>query len=228
MFRDVFCGLSLPAKTLCLTFDDGPWTQTDELGAFLHSSSVPATFFVLGTYARRRPNTLKNLRALGHEVGNHAESHVRLTELPVGEAIAIVVSGQELIASILGECTFFRPPFGAWSAQLSAQANWTDELATCIGPVKWDISGKDWSYWDQELPVSECARRYLAKIEKVQRGIVLMHDGCDDPDQRPDQNKCLELTKALVPELSSRGYRFVALDKVPEIMAALAPGSSVR
>lgn len=228
MFGDVLRGSSLPAKTLCLTFDDGPWTQTDAIGAFLHSRSVPATFFVLGSHARRCPDTLKNLKALGHEVANHADCHVTLTELSEIEAIAIVVSAHRLIASILGECTFFRPPFGAWSAQLSAEANRTSELTACIGPVKWDIDGKDWSFWRHGLPVSECASHYLARIEKAQRGIVLMHDGCDDPNQRPDQNKCLELTKALVPALSSRGYRFVGLDQVPEIMASVALSHSVR
>jgi peptidoglycan/xylan/chitin deacetylase (PgdA/CDA1 family) len=222
MFGDAFCGLSLPSKTICLTFDDGPWTQTVAIGEFLHSQSVPATFFVLGSYARRRPDTLGILNALGHTVANHAECHVRLTELPEDEAITNVVSAHKIIcSSIHGECTFFRPPFGAWSPELSVEANRTDVLAHCIGPIHWDINGQDWCYWNHGQPVSECVNHYIAEINRQQRGIVLMHDGCSDPNQQPDKNKCLELIKTLVPALRRYGYQFVDLNKVPEIGTAI-------
>ena len=51
-----FTGTSMPDKTLCLTFDDGPGEtngeskgpRTLELAQYLHAEGIAATFFVLG------------------------------------------------------------------------------------------------------------------------------------------------------------------------------------
>jgi peptidoglycan/xylan/chitin deacetylase (PgdA/CDA1 family) len=68
-------GFDLPARTLCLTYDDGPGPHTLELGRFLHEEGIRAAFFVIGRVAAEQPEVLARLRAWGHLIGNHTWSH---------------------------------------------------------------------------------------------------------------------------------------------------------
>src|SRR5688572_14962914 len=51
-------GAQLPAKTLALTFDDGPSEITAELSQYLQDEGVPATFFVNGVHVEGREDAL--------------------------------------------------------------------------------------------------------------------------------------------------------------------------
>src|SRR5215216_2594624 len=61
---------TLPAKTLILTFDDGPSPFTPQILEVLKQKKVPATFFVIGNQAVKFP-MLKQIYDQGHEIGNH-------------------------------------------------------------------------------------------------------------------------------------------------------------
>ena len=62
-------GNDLPARTLCLTYDDGPGEscgdgagpRTEALGEFLSSEGIRAIFFVIGAHAERHPHVLRSL-----------------------------------------------------------------------------------------------------------------------------------------------------------------------
>ena len=61
--------------TLALTFDDGPSASTPSLLRVLKKNQVPATFFIVGTMAKRRPGVLKQIAADGHLLANHSATH---------------------------------------------------------------------------------------------------------------------------------------------------------
>ncbi len=67
----------------------------------------------------------------------------------------------------------------------------------------------------------ECAAAYLEKIARIDRGIVLMHDSSDEEPLRRN-NRTLLVTQRVVPALKGQGYRFVRLDAVPQVRAAMA------
>ncbi|GLZ46997.1 hypothetical protein Acsp06_31820 [Actinomycetospora sp. NBRC 106375] len=65
----------MPARTVALTFDDGPdptWTQ--QVLEVLRRHQVPATFFVVGSNAARHPGLLRDIRAVGSDVGLHVHA----------------------------------------------------------------------------------------------------------------------------------------------------------
>jgi hypothetical protein len=62
-----------------------------------------------------------------------------------------------------------------------------------------------------------CAAAYLREIERVGRGIVLLHDSSEDPVMRRN-NRTFDVTKFIVPVLN-RSYRLADLDEVPAIRA---------
>lgn len=93
-------------------------------------------------------------------------------------------------------------------------------LEDYIGPVHWDILAEDWECWRQGVPVEEAARRHIEAIEKVRRGIVLLHDGSEDDSLRP-RNRTMQMTTEMIPLLKKKGYRFAGLEAVPPIRSAI-------
>ena len=70
---------------LALTFDDGPSMYTDELLDYLEEHQARATFFVLGSNVKKRPDSIKRMAEIGCEVGNHTYAHPDLTKLKAKE-----------------------------------------------------------------------------------------------------------------------------------------------
>jgi peptidoglycan/xylan/chitin deacetylase (PgdA/CDA1 family) len=57
---------------VALSFDDGPHPIfTPEVLEILHRHDAKATFFVIGERALRHPEVVSQIKAAGHEVGNH-------------------------------------------------------------------------------------------------------------------------------------------------------------
>ncbi len=88
-----------------------------------------------------------------------------------------------------------------------------------VGPVNWDIVAEDWECWQLGIPPDEAAHRYADEAERVGQGLILMHDSSEDADMRP-RNQTYRMTRHLVPLLRRRGFRFVALDEVPQAVTA--------
>jgi peptidoglycan/xylan/chitin deacetylase (PgdA/CDA1 family) len=73
----------LPAKTIALTFDDGPDPQwTPGVNRVLRKHQVSATFFVVGTQVARHPDIVRDLAAAGDEIAIHSFTHPQLVKLP--------------------------------------------------------------------------------------------------------------------------------------------------
>jgi peptidoglycan/xylan/chitin deacetylase (PgdA/CDA1 family) len=232
-------GDQLPAGTLCLTYDDGPGEtasdrpgpRTRELGRYLADEGIAATFFVVGRHAEQHGEVLTHLHEWGHLVGNHTWSHAGLVDLARagGDVVGEVLRADRIIAPHGSDAiAFFRPPYGSWRRRGQARSLVADALNGClelghyVGPIKWDITGEDYDYWRQGASAEDCARRYLDEIECAGRGIVLMHDSSDEAKTRSG-NRALETTRRIVPILRQRGYRFVRLDRIPQVQAAASP-----
>jgi peptidoglycan/xylan/chitin deacetylase (PgdA/CDA1 family) len=225
-------GSSLPPRTVCLTFDDGPGEHTAELARFLFERGIAAGFFVIGKHAALYPDTMARLHPWGHIVGNHTYSHPGLVDLAMrgGDVVGEVAAAHEAIKPYLSrDRVFLRPPYGSWRQQTRPKGpqdfptsivadllNGSGRFPNYVGPISWDIVGEDWHCWRQGLSPQECALRYLEAAENAGRGIILLHDSSEEEDQRP-RNRTLELTKILVLLLAEHGYRFASLDAVPEL-----------
>jgi peptidoglycan/xylan/chitin deacetylase (PgdA/CDA1 family) len=223
---DQLKGLSLPEKTLCLTFDDGPGEtegdgpgpKTVRLAEYLTEQNIFATFFMVGKFAIQYPHILPAVSKLGHIVGNHTFSHPRLPEFfqAGGDIIAEIKRTDELILRwTLNNTVYFRAPYGLWSPDVANVLNQIrDDGVSYFGPFNWDINGADFSFWDAGKSAEECSNQYLNEIERTKRGIVLMHDSTADIDQMRINNRTFETIKILIPKLKSLGYIFVRLDTI--------------
>ena len=215
---------SLPQGTLCLTFDDGPGVtigdgrgpKTDRLADYLADEGIRATFFVCGKYVDALPHVVRRAHEQGHLIANHTTHHRDLrAELAAGsDIVAELTDTDRAIRDATGaSASFFRAPYGRWSADVAATLNADPTAGAYVGPVHWDMNAEDWAFWRDGAAPEVCAAEYLKTIEDVGRGIVLMHDCTADDDTWQRNNATYEVVRILVPQLKARGYRFVGLDE---------------
>jgi hypothetical protein len=96
------------------------------------------------------------------------------------------------------------------------------QAARHIGPVMWDIDGRDWAAWDAGTSPEDCAAQYERAIEAAGRGIVLMHDSTADSEVLKHRNRTFAMVRLLLPRLRALGFEFVPLHEVPDIARAHA------
>jgi peptidoglycan/xylan/chitin deacetylase (PgdA/CDA1 family) len=220
-----FNGSNLPAKTICLTFDDGPGKHTADIARFLFENQIQATFFVVGKYAYHHPEILQQLKEMNHLIGNHTYEH---PDIPYyvsadGNIIDQVVRTDAVIKPYVNsDRVYFRAPYGKWSPEAANELNRSILTANHVGPIYWEVAGIDCYYWQNNWPVEDAAARYVTDIEQQRRGIVVFHDEIADMDVVKPRNKTLELLKILIPQLLELGYQYVRLDEIPSIKTASA------
>ena len=190
-----------------LTFDDGPdprWTP--RVLEVLAQAEVQATFFVIGRLAERSAGLLREIRAAGHVIGNHAFSHRHPWTLTRARARSEVRCGADAIAQAIGERPrWFRPPHGRLGAYLAEAAREEGQRVAL-----WSVSAVDWG------PLAT-ADRIHSRLRAVRAGdIVLMHDG---PLRHNHPQQTLQVLPAVLAALVRDGPRPVPLP-VAATMAA--------
>jgi len=191
--------LPLADKELVLTFDDGPWPGTTPkvLDALKHEC-VQATFFLLGRNVEANAALAKRELAEGHSLGHHSFSHPLLNHMAPAKAEAEINRGIAADERALyglrrtdPTTPFFRFPGFAASPQLLDYANGRGFVV--FGA---DVWASDW----RPMGPSQELRLLLGRIDKVGRGIVLLHD---------TKRQTADMLPALLRELKRRGYRTV-------------------
>ncbi|PYU28729.1 MAG: hypothetical protein DMG31_19320 [Acidobacteria bacterium] len=138
------------ASLLALTFDDGPNpAHTPQLLSLLERYRAPATFFLVGRFARACPELVREIADRGHSIGNHTETHVNLAWLPAWRIVDELRACQESIRSALrgpdkdaqdAAPILMRPPFGYRGPQL-----WSAIRRVGLhGVAMWSLKCYDW------------------------------------------------------------------------------------
>lgn len=193
-------------RVVALTFDDGPnGPFTEAVLDILQRERVRATFFLIGTNARRYPEVAARIARDGHVIGNHTDSHPPAFALePTPYLREEIDRAEESIHAATGVyARLFRPPQGIRSPWLMRVLR-DDSLVT----VTWDDAPGDW------FPYS--ARQLAAStIQQAHPGsIILLHDGLN-LSRHPDRSAMVEALPTIIHRLREEGYRFVT---VPELL----------
>jgi peptidoglycan/xylan/chitin deacetylase (PgdA/CDA1 family) len=204
-FGRAFCGSPGRGKKLALTFDDGPNDPyTLRLLDLLAKRDVQATFFLIGRYAKQRPDIVREIARRGHVIGNHTFTHPRLIFLPAARVRQEIVQCREAITEAVGEhSNLFRPPWGG-------RRPGTFRLVRQLGlePIMWNVTGYDWN-----APSVESIEQKVAS--KIRGGnVVLLHDG-GHAAFGADRSKTVEAVDRLLTRYKSEGCDFVS---VPHMM----------
>lgn len=159
-------------------------------------------------------SVLDDLLRLGHRLGNHTQTHCHLTAERTEDLLYEVGTTQALLRRHVGEAAVpFRPPYGAWNAEVDLRVSSDPELGELHGPISWDVGGFDFACWRDGTSVADCGARYLAALDGRPRhnGIVLIHDR---PEYNVGASDPLLLTEWLIPRLLERRFRFVSIDQL--------------
>lgn len=111
--------LYLNPKTMYLTFDDGPSEEnTDRILDVLKERNVKATFFVIGEYVRKYPETARRIVEEGHTIGIHCDVHdYKELYKSVDSYLADFQKAYDTVYEVTGvEAKLFRFPGGSVNA----------------------------------------------------------------------------------------------------------------
>lgn len=187
----IYCVDTGNEKKACLTFD-AAWgnEDTQQLIDILGKYNVKATFFVVGEWVDKYPESVKALHDAGHEIMNHSANHAHFTKLSADQIIADITTCNNKIAKVTGVTpTLFRPPYG----------DYNDRVVHTVGsmnmyPIQWSVDSLDWKNPGSDAIV----KRVLSKTEPG--SIVLFHNAAPHtPGALP----------AIIENLQSKGYNLI-------------------
>lgn len=171
-------------KVIAISFD-AAWgnEDTEQLIDILGKYNVKTTFFVVGTWVDKYPESVKQLSDAGHEIMNHSNSHPHMTELSVEKMKEEANKCDEKIKAITGvKPTLFRAPYGDYNDTVVQTMRETGHYT-----IQWDVDSLDW----KNLTADEICKRVT---EKVKPGsIVLFHNAAlNTPEALPTIIDCLQ------------------------------------
>lgn len=114
-----------------------PWgnEDTQNLIDIFDQYNVKATFFVVGEWVDKYPESVKALADAGHEVMGHSNNHAHFNTLSADEIIADINTCNDKIEAVTGvRPTLFRPPFGEYDDHVVSTVRGMD-----LEIIQWDV-----------------------------------------------------------------------------------------
>lgn len=174
-----------------------PWgnEDTQTLIDIFYKYNIKATFFVVGDWVDRFPESVKALHDADHEVMNHSDSHAHFNSLSSDQIIHDINTCNEKIEAITGvHPTLFRPPYGEYNDHVVSTVR-----SMGIEPIQWDVDSLDW----KDLSASEIEKRVVSKVQPG--SIVLFHNAArNTPEALP----------AIIESLLQDGFQFVPISEL--------------
>jgi len=185
------------AQKLCAISFDAAWgnEDTQQLIDILAIYNVKTTFFVVGDWVEKYPESVKALHDAGHEVQNHSNSHAHYNALSAQEIVADVTACNEKIAAVTGVTpTLIRCPYGEYDDHVISAIR-----SMGMEPVQWDVDSLDW----KDLEADQITKRITSKVQPG--SIVLFHNAAlHTPEALP----------GILEYLICEGYEVVPISKL--------------
>ncbi|MEG0941162.1 MAG: polysaccharide deacetylase family protein [Oscillospiraceae bacterium] len=183
-------------KCVSLTFD-AAWgnEDTEELIAVLGKYKVKATFFVVGDWVDKYPESVKALSDAGHEIMSHSSDHAHFSKLNEDEIRKNLETCNKKIEGVTGKCpTLFRCPYGEYDDHVIKTVNSMGMTA-----IQWNIDSLDW----KGLSASEITQRVTSSV--VPGSIVLFHNAAEHtPEALP----------GVIEALIADGYKVIPVSEI--------------
>ena len=176
---------------------DAAWgnEDTQQLIDILGQYGVKATFFVVGDWVDKYPESVLALHEAGHEVMNHSNTHAHYPQLSVEEVVDDLNACNDKIEAVTGvRPTLVRLPYGDYDDNAVRAVR-----SVGMEPIQWDVDSLDW----KDISAQEITRRVT---EKVKPGsIVLFHNAAlHTPEALP----------AILETLIREGYTLVPISQL--------------
>ena len=188
----IYC-VQTDKKVVCLSFDAG-WgnEDTQKLIDILGKYNIKATFFLVGQWVDKYPDSTKALSDAGHSIQNHSNTHPYMTQLSAENMKNQVEECNKKIEKITGKKPLLlRPPYGDYNNTLVKTLEGMGMYS-----VQWDVDSLDWKDYDAQTI-------YNNVVPKVKPGsIILFHNAAlHTPEALPK----------IIEELKKQGYSFMTI-----------------
>lgn len=183
-------------KCVSLTFD-AAWgnEDTELLIEALGKYNVRATFFVVGEWVDKYPESVKALSDAGHEVMSHSDDHAHFSKLSENEIVKNLNDCNDKIEAVTGvRPTLFRCPYGEYDDHVVKTVN-----SIGMKTIQWDVDSLDW----KEISAGEIFNRVTGKVGPG--SIVLFHNAAlNTPAALPN----------IIEHLISEGYEIMPVSEI--------------
>ena len=180
-------------KYVALTFDDGPNPDvTPRVLKYLDEYDAVATFYMLGSQAKKYPKTARAVANRGHEIASHSVTHADLSNVSASKVHTEMTDATNLIEQATGvKPRTFRPPYGAINQNVINKARDINQPI-----ILWSVDSLDWKYPNANSVYSKVMNNMHSGA------IVLMHD------IHPTTADALP---SILKDLKNKGYKFVTV-----------------
>ena len=176
---------------------DAAWgnEDTQKLIDILARYDVKTTFFVVGEWVDKYPESVRALHDAGHEIMNHSKDHAHYNSLSTEEIIADVNACNDKIEAITGvRPTLIRCPYGEYDDHVIAAIR-----SIGMEPIQWDTDSLDW----KDLSAAEITKRVTGKAKSG--SICLFHNAAlHTPEALP----------SILEYFKNNGYTVVPISKI--------------
>ncbi|MDX3798891.1 bifunctional polysaccharide deacetylase/glycosyltransferase family 2 protein [Streptomyces sp. AK04-3B] len=195
--------VSVPDKTIALTFDDGPNpTWTPQVLDILREYDVPGTFFLVGSMVSRYPAIVRDMVKQGNEVGVHTFTHVDLSYQSDARVQREMTQTQLALAGAAGiTTTLFRAPYSSE----------TDAIDNYSWPVYKELGENGYTSVFVDTDSDDWKRPGVSKIiewatpEDGKGASVLFHDAGGERSQT------IKALPAYIKKMKAAGYAFTTI-----------------
>lgn len=210
----------MPARTVALTFDDGPDPEwTPKILDVLAKYHAHATFFVLGSNVNKYPDLAKRIVDQGNELGVHTFTHPLLADEPSWRRRLELSLTSNAIAAATGRgTTLMRPPYASGTDAITNAdyAALVDAAASGYLAVFTDHDTEDW----RRLGAAKIVA--AATPADGAGAVVMMHDSGGD------RSETIAALEQLLPALEGAGYSVTTVSGGLGLAAPPAASSAAR
>jgi peptidoglycan/xylan/chitin deacetylase (PgdA/CDA1 family) len=158
----------------------------------LEQKHATASFFLVGSKIGGNQTLVQRMAADSFEVGNHSWDHPNMTGLTPAQVRDELLSTQTVIVNAGAPLpTLFRPPYGAVSEQVLADAG--------LQAALWNIDPDDWRATDP----AALAQAIVATAKPG--GIIDLHD---------IHQVTADALPTVIDQLAAQGYKFVTVSEL--------------
>ena len=154
-------------KKIAISFD-AAWgnEDTQKLIDILSLYGVRSTFFVVGEWAEKYPDSVRAIHDAGHEVMSHSAHHNHFSMMSANDIAADLREANRRISACTGiEPTLFRCPYGEYDDHVIQTVKSLGMTA-----IQWSVDSLDW----KGIGADEICERVLKRVEPG--SIVLFHN----------------------------------------------------
>jgi peptidoglycan/xylan/chitin deacetylase (PgdA/CDA1 family) len=153
------------SQRVALTFDDGPDHMTEQYLDLLDQLGVPATFFLIGKRALKRPDLVREYVRRGHQIAGHGYDHARFSKLSRRALLDQCARTEDALGGQLSGQPWVRPPHGTLDA-----SSLVNLVTSGYKVAMWSLDACDYNTTDPADLIKSC--------EPVKAGdVLLFHEG---------------------------------------------------